>query len=180
MAVAGVSRRAPWPRGCSRLAEESLISSSWISSHWASVRRLSGIARSSCRRVRGDIGCGAFMAALSHPSTSAVPPARAKPAAVMLGKARALTDGPVPTLHRVFADHAATTFGPNSVGAVNRSANSAVLITDLARRAILWKNVLFRSGRNERPQVRDRSRPCDTLWGRLRRQPRQPIRSIPE
>jgi hypothetical protein len=73
-----------------------------------------------------------------------------------------------------------TTFGPNSVGAVNRSANSAVLIAHLARRPILWKNVLFRSGRNEGPQVRDRSRPCDTLWRRLRRQPRQPIRSIPE
>jgi hypothetical protein len=81
---------------------------------------------------------------------------------------------------RVFADHAATTFGPNSVWAVNRPANSAVLITDLARRPIFWKNVFFRRDRNEKPHVPDRSRPCDTCWGRLWRQPRQPIRPIPE
>src|SRR5579864_5698874 len=59
-------RRAPCSTGCSRLAEESLISSSWISSHWASVRWLSAIARSSCSRARGDIGGGACMAVLSH------------------------------------------------------------------------------------------------------------------
>src|SRR5271167_35300 len=64
--VARMFRRAPCSRGSSRLAEESLISSSWISSHWASVRWLSGIARRSCRRARGDIGCGACMAVLSH------------------------------------------------------------------------------------------------------------------
>jgi len=100
VAAAEVSRRAPWSRGCSRLAEESLISSSWISSHWASVRWLSGIARSSCRRARGDIGCGAFMAALSHRSTSAAPPTRGELAAATLGKDRVLTDGPLPTLSR--------------------------------------------------------------------------------
>src|SRR4030095_1149915 len=72
---------------------------------------------------------------------SAVPPARGELAAVMLGEARALTDGPVPTLDRVFADHPATTFGPNSVWVVNRPANSAVLITDLARRLLTWENV---------------------------------------
>jgi hypothetical protein len=79
-----------------------------------------------------------------------------------------------------FADHAATTFGPNSVWVVNRPANSAVLVTHLARHPILWKNVFFWRDRNDKPHVPDRSRPCATFWRRLRGQPRQPIRSIPE
>jgi hypothetical protein len=69
---------------------------------------------------------------------------------------------------------------PNSVWGVNRPANSAVLVTDLARRPILQENVFFWRNGNEKPHVPDRSRPCDTFWGRLWRQPRQPIRPIPE
>ena len=40
----------------SRFPEASMISSSLISSHWASVRCLSGIACSACRRCRGEVG----------------------------------------------------------------------------------------------------------------------------
>jgi len=64
--AAGAFRRMSCRGGSCRLAEASLISSSLISSHWASVRCLSGIARSSCRRWRGGIGCGVSMAALSR------------------------------------------------------------------------------------------------------------------
>ncbi len=67
-----------------------------------------------------------------------------------------------------------------SVASVDWSANSAVLIAHLARRPILWTNAFFRRDRNKEPPVRGPSRLCDTLSGRLRRQPRQPIRSIPE
>jgi hypothetical protein len=42
----------------SRLPEASMISSSLSSSHCESVRSLSGIARSSCRRRRGETGFG--------------------------------------------------------------------------------------------------------------------------
>ena len=75
---------------------------------------------------------------------------------------------------------AATTFRPNSVWIVNRPANSPVLIADLARHPILWKNVFFRRDWNEKPHVPDGNRPCDTFWWRLWGEPRQPIRSIPE
>ncbi len=71
LAVTGVPRRAPAPGVPSRLPAASLISRSLISSHWASVRWRSGIARSCCRRSWGEIGCGAFMLPLSHRSTRA-------------------------------------------------------------------------------------------------------------
>jgi hypothetical protein len=63
-----------------------------------------------------------------------------------------------------------------SVWGIDRSANSAIRITDLARRPILWTNVFFRRDRNEQPHVAARR------WfrGRLRRQPHQPVRPIPE
>lgn len=60
---AGASRRMPRSGTTSRLTGVSEISSSLISSHCASVRSLSGIANSSCRRRRGEFGCGSFMAA---------------------------------------------------------------------------------------------------------------------
>jgi hypothetical protein len=74
LAVEGVPRRAPGAGVLSRLPAASLISRSLISSHWASVRWRSGIARSCCRRSRGEIGCGVFMLALSHRSTRAAAP----------------------------------------------------------------------------------------------------------
>src|SRR6516162_6653725 len=67
-----------------------------------------------------------------------------------------------------------------SVWTVDRRAYATVLITDLARCPILWKNVLFRRDWNKNPHVRDQRRPYATFWGRLRRQPRQPIRPVPE
>ena len=52
------------------IARGNPISSSLNSSHWASVRSLSGIERSACSRWRGDIPCGPFMSTLSHRSAS--------------------------------------------------------------------------------------------------------------
>jgi hypothetical protein len=75
------------------------------------------------------------------------------------------------------AQRAATTFEPNSVGIVNRSANIAVFITDLAHRAILRKNILLRRDRDEKPQV---SRRWHTFWRRLGRQSGQAIWAVPE
>src|SRR5712691_9209636 len=65
-AVIGAFRRAPCPGASCRLPEASLISSSLSSSHWASVRCPSGMASSSCKRWRGEMGCGSFMPVLSH------------------------------------------------------------------------------------------------------------------
>ncbi len=75
------------------------------------------------------------------------------------------------------AQRAAITFGPNSVRIVNRSANVAVFITDLAHRAILRKNILLRRDRNEKPQV---SRRWHTFWRCLGRQSGQAIWAVPE
>ena len=69
LGVTAAPRRAPASGVLARLPAASLISRSLISSHWASVRWRSGIARSCCRRSWGEIGCGAFMLALSHRST---------------------------------------------------------------------------------------------------------------
>src|SRR5438093_9629953 len=54
----------------SRLPGASLISSSFNSSHCSSVRWLSGIDSSSCRRRRGDIGWEGFIPPLSHCSAA--------------------------------------------------------------------------------------------------------------
>ena len=67
-------RRTPCSGAPSRFPGASMISSSLSSSHSASVRCLSGIAKSSCRRRRGEPGCGSFMATLSHRSTRTARP----------------------------------------------------------------------------------------------------------
>lgn len=66
--VEGVGRLRLGSGAPSRFPGARLISSSLSSSHSASVRWLSGIASSSCRRRRGEVDCGAFIFELSHRS----------------------------------------------------------------------------------------------------------------
>jgi len=67
-----------------------------------------------------------------------------------------------------------------SIWTVNRSADGAVLVAKLARRPMIWKDVFFRRYWNEEPYVLGPRRPYGPFCRCLRRQPRQPIRPIPE
>src|SRR3954471_19302574 len=59
------------------------------------------------------------------------------------------------------------------------SISLPVLITELARGPIFWKNVLLGRDGNENPHVSGRKRRC-AFRRCLRRQPRQPVWPIPE